>query len=492
MTAILHWFRRDLRLYDNTALAAAARESGGEVIPVFVLDDTLLHANGRFTGAARVRFLLQSLAYLAEVLQARGSALVVRCGDPRHELPQLVRATGARAVFWNRDYSPYARRRDKAVAEALAAINVPVQQFKDAVIWDLDEIVTKAGTPYTVYTPYSRQWFHRTETEGVHCADVPQFNLPASVLPTSEPLPTLEELGLQTDQDVLPGGEHHAQALLQQFIDLRYTHNITHYGSQRDILALPATSRMSAHLRLGTISPRACVRAAQDAEATRRNSAQPDDRDQKNGVRAWIGELAWRDFYAQILAHFPHVLRGAFKQQYDALAWDNNDQLFAAWKAGQTGYPIVDAAMRQLQREAWMHNRARMIVASFLTKDLLIDWRRGERHFMQLLVDGDPASNNGGWQWVAGTGTDAQPYFRIFNPVSQGKQYDAAGAYVRTYVPELQNVPDAYIHEPWTMPAPLQEEIGVRIGKDYPAPIVTHAEQRQRALDMYGAVAGKQ
>jgi deoxyribodipyrimidine photo-lyase len=203
------------------------------------------------------------------------------------------------------------------------------------------------------------------------------------------------------------------------------------------------------------------------------------------GVQSWINELAWRDFYMQILAHFPHVLRGAFRQQYDALEWENDPDLFAAWCAGRTGYPIVDAAMRQINQEAWMHNRARMIVASFLTKDLLIDWRWGERYFMQHLVDGDLAANNGGWQWAAGTGTDAQPYFRIFNPTSQGQKFDPQGAYVRHYLPELANVPEKFIHEPWKMSEQAQRQAGVQIGRNYPAPIVDHGVQRKRALALY-------
>jgi deoxyribodipyrimidine photo-lyase len=231
---------------------------------------------------------------------------------------------------------------------------------------------------------------------------------------------------------------------------------------------------------MGTISPRACLQAAHEVEQRHPDAAE--------GVQSWVSELAWRDFYVQILAHFPRVLRGAFRQEYDALAWDNNPEFFAAWCAGRTGYPIVDAAMRQLNQEAWMHNRARMIVASFLTKDLLIDWRWGERYFMQRLVDGDPAANNGGWQWAAGTGTDAQPYFRIFNPTSQGSKFDPQGAYVRQYVPELARVPDRFIHEPWKMSAAQQEEAGLQPGSDYPQPIVDHKEMRQRALALYKAV----
>jgi deoxyribodipyrimidine photo-lyase len=247
-------------------------------------------------------------------------------------------------------------------------------------------------------------------------------------------------------------------------------------------MAAAGTSRLSPYLRMGCVAPRAALRAALEV------LARAQDATQHAGIEQWITELAWRDFYYQILASFPYVVRGAFRSQYDRIAWENDPQLFAAWCAGQTGYPVVDAAMRQLASEAWMHNRARMIVASFLTKDLLIDWRWGARFFMQHLVDGDHAANNGGWQWSAGTGTDAQPYFRIFNPTSQGQKFDPQGAYVRRYVPELAGVPDRSIHSPWMLSFAEQERYGVLIGRDYPAPIVDHTERRVRALAIYKAV----
>jgi deoxyribodipyrimidine photo-lyase len=480
MTPIIHWFRRDLRLHDNTALAAAAQESGGDILPLFVLDPRLIDPQGRFTGAARVRFLLEALRALDASLRDQGSALLLRRGDPRDEVPRLVRESGAAAVSWNRDYSPYATRRDHAVQQALEELGCLAQVSKDAVLWELDEILTKGGTPYTVYTPYARQWRQRTAEQPPTLRDVPRLRRSAADMPPGEPIPTLESLGLHTEQQAIPGGEQHARQMLAAFTDLRHSHTIAGYHTDRDVLALPATSRLSAHLHMGTISPRACLQAAHEVEQRHPDAAE--------GVQSWVSELAWRDFYVQILAHFPRVLRGAFRQEYDALAWDNNPEFFAAWCAGRTGYPIVDAAMRQLNQEAWMHNRARMIVASFLTKDLLIDWRWGERYFMQRLVDGDPAANNGGWQWAAGTGTDAQPYFRIFNPTSQGSKFDPQGAYVRQYVPELARVPDRFIHEPWKMSAAQQEEAGLQPGSDYPQPIVDHKEMRQRALALYKAV----
>jgi deoxyribodipyrimidine photo-lyase len=478
---ILHWFRRDLRLHDNTALVAAAHDSGGMVVPVFVLDDRLVTPQGRFTSAARVRFLLESLRALDESLRQQGSRLVFRRGDPRDELPKLVEESSVSAVYWNRDYTPYAISRDATLAQRLTTAGCTVRQFKDAVICEPDELFTKAGTPYTVYTPYARQWQQRVSERAIPEHAAATLALSADDLPASHPWPDLDDLGLHSDQQTIPGGEQQGQQLLQAFTDLRRSHSIATYQANRNMLALPATSHLSAHLHLGTVSTRACLREAL--------AVQQRNQDAADGAQSWIGELAWRDFYIQILAHFPHVLRGAFKQQYDGLQWENDTALFAAWCEGRTGYPIVDAAMRQLRAEAWMHNRARMIVASFLTKDLLIDWRWGERYFMQHLVDGDLATNNGGWQWAAGTGTDAQPYFRIFNPISQGRKFDPAGAYVRRYVPELADVPDEYIHEPWKMSSALQQHAGIHVGHHYPAPVVDHAIQRQRALALYRATA---
>lgn len=490
MPTLIHWFRRDLRLFDNSALAAAAHDSGGMVLPVFVLDDVLLHPGGRFVAAARVRFLLQALAALDEALQQQHSRLVLRRGNPLEVLPRLLHESGAAGVYWNRDYSPYAVQRDTALERTLRAMGYTVRQYKDAVIWEYDELFTQAGTPYTVYTPYARQWWRHSNEKPPTCAPVPVLRLPAAQVPAAEPLPTLEALGWQNSPQSpwlaeLAGGEAAAQRALARFTDLNTPYNISHYAEQRDMLALPATSRLSPHLRLGTLSPRACFQAARAAEA--RQGTQDATRKEKSGMQVWLGELAWRDFYIQILAHFPHVLGGAFRSEYNTLNWENNAAWFAAWCEGRTGYPIVDAAMRQLNQEAWMHNRGRMIVASFLTKDLLIDWRWGERYFMQHLVDGDPAANNGGWQWAAGTGTDAQPYFRIFNPVSQGKKFDPNGDYVRRYVPELARLPAALIHEPWKLTGRQQRQYELVPGTHYPLPIVDHATQRKQALALYGA-----
>lgn len=483
MPTFIHWFRRDLRLHDNPALAAALHDSGGRVVPLFVLDQAVLSAER--TGAARVMFMLETLRALDRSLRERGSRLIVRHGRPAEVIPQVIAESGAAGVYWNRDYTPFARTRDSRVAELLREHGIPGRTWKEAVIWESGEIMTGSRKPYTVYTPYWRRW--RTAVEDARAALTAEepllpFARVADAI-RSTPIPHAAELGFVTSQAIPPAGEDAALVRLIAFTRSESAHGIGGYAEGRNILALPATSRLSPYLRLGCLGPRTCLRAALHA------SERIADEQYQRSTETWLGELAWRDFYYQVLAEFPFVLRGCFKREYDQLAWENNEEFFDAWCRGHTGYPIVDAAMRQLQREAWMHNRARMIVASFLTKDLLIDWRWGDRFFMQQLVDGDHASNNGGWQWAAGTGTDAQPYFRIFNPINQGEKFDPDGAYVRRYVPELARVPNRYIHSPWLMSLDEQRRAGVRIGHDYPAPIVDHATQRTRAIALYRSVA---
>jgi deoxyribodipyrimidine photo-lyase len=493
---LLHWFRRDLRLRDNPALGSALRESGGQVIPVFVLDDAIL-SSPRMS-PARVRFLFEALHDLDAQLRARGSRLIIRRGDPAAELRALAERCGASGVRFNRDYTPYARRRDEQVSAALRAAGLSVAASHDTTAVPPGALRTANGQPYTVFTPYFRAW--RAAIEQEHTpppeSDLPPFaSVPEAAL--SLPLPEPPALpGVELPR----GGETAGLDRLRAFLDPANPHGIGSYGAERDVLALPSTSRLSPYIHFGCVAMVTALRGALDvARAWRSEASDPPGRssqprhnspisDRHASAEKWIAELAWREFYVQILFHFPYVLRGAFRPAYDQLAWENDSALFAAWRAGRTGYPIVDAAMRQLEAEAWMHNRARMIAASFLVKDLLIDWRWGERHFLQKLVDADHAANNGGWQWVAGTGTDAQPFFRVFNPVSQGKKFDPQGAYVRRYLPELANVPDEYIHEPWAMPAEVQRRAGIRIGRHYPAPIVDHDVQRARALALYRAV----
>jgi deoxyribodipyrimidine photo-lyase len=488
----IHWFRRDLRLRDNTALLDAA--AVGAVVPLFILDDAVLF--GRWASPARTAWLLASLRALDAALRERGSRLIVRRGDPLAELLAVARECGAAGVRWNRDYTPYAVRRDSAIKAELRAAGLDAQSHKDAVIFELLEVATQEGRPYTVYTPYARRWRQLLGQRGATPGGVPELRAPER-WPTSLPLPELGELGMQLGHALPPAGEAAAGERLAAFASLRRDAAIASYDERRNLLAADGTSRLSPYLRLGALSPRQCLEAIAECRSQLADWQRgPGDRPRsyaQAGIDTWEGELIWRDFYVQVLANHPHVLRGAFRREYDGLEWENDPALLAAWEEGRTGYPIVDAAMRQMRQEGWMHNRGRMIVASFLTKDLLVDWRLGERVFMRQLMDGDPAANNGGWQWAAGTGTDAQPFFRIFNPVSQGEKFDPEGSYVRRYVPELANVPAKHIHAPHLMAPAEQLRADVQVGRDYPRPVVDHKLQRERALALYGAVrAGRE
>jgi len=330
------------------------------------------------------------------------------------------------------------------------------------------------GTPYSVFTPFSRRWKTLPFPPVIDVLPAPD-RLAGPPEVRSLPVPT--EPALPPTVPFVPG-EAQAQRRLQAFVG-GHAPPIYGYGETRDRMDVNGTSRLSPYLRFGMLSARQAAAAALSAVA-----AAPDAPARK-GAETWLNELIWREFYVAILYHFPKVRQHSFRADLRDIPWENDETAFAAWCEGRTGYPVVDAAMRQLVRQGWMHNRARMIVASFLVKDLLIDWRWGERWFMQHLVDGDPAANNGGWQWTAGTGTDAAPYFRVFNPVLQGKRFDPDGAYVRRWVPELGRVPEKFVHQPWQMPLDVQEAVGCFIGQDYPAPIVDHAWARERALAAY-------
>ncbi|MBI1294716.1 deoxyribodipyrimidine photo-lyase [bacterium] len=461
------WVRRDLRLTDNQALYAALAH-GDNVLPVFVLDPRLV--GSPFNGEKRTAFLHGGLRILDDDLKSRGSRLVLLHGQPEDVLPALVQETGTSAIFAEEDYSPFARRRDDAVCRLL-----PLLQLTSGASALPVGLVRKAdGDPYVVYTPYKRQWLEQ--------------RLPAKedVIPAPDSVPTHSTV----DGDEIPSaptlppsvpfapGEAEAQERLKHFV-MGKDAPVYHYASRRDLPAADDTSRLSPYLRLGMISARRAVVAARYAIHNAANA------DARKSAETWLSELIWRDFYMSVLHYFPHVRSGSFRPEFDAIAWRNDEDEFAAWCEGRTGYPFVDAAMRQMRQIGWMHNRARMVVASFMVKDLLIDWRWGERWFMQQLVDGDPAANNGGWQWAAGTGTDAAPYFRIFNPITQSEKFDANGDYIRRWVPELKEVPTKFIHAPWTMSLAEQKRSNCRISTDYPAPIVDHKVARQRTLDAY-------
>jgi len=459
----IHWLRSDLRLDDNRALAEAARRSS-ELAVVFVLDDALL-ASER-TGAPRVRFLLDGLARLAADLGARGSRLVLRRGDPVGDLAKLLDESRAELVTWGRDPSPFAKARDARVEREAAKRGARVETFNDRVAYEAEQVLTKDGKAFSVYTPYRNAWRLRWSREPEEPERAPKLPPPVPGL-ASLPLPAPEALGVDATAAELPtAGEAAARRRLEAFLEKQ----IAGYQERRDLPAEDGTSRLSPYLRFGMLSIRRCLEAGFERAKERHG---------RESVQKWIDELVWRDFYHAILDRNPHVTRGAQRREYDRIRWNDDPAAFAAWCEGRTGYPLVDAGMRQLARTGWMHNRVRMVAASFLVKDLLLDWRLGERFFYRQLVDGDPASNNGGWQWAASTGTDAQPWFRIFNPVSQGRRFDPEGAYVRRWVPELRNVDEETLHAPWLSECPP---------RDYPAPIVDHAQRRAEALRRFEAV----
>jgi deoxyribodipyrimidine photo-lyase len=471
------WFRRDLRLHDHPALTTALA-AHPTILPLFVIDDGLLA--GRWPAPNRLWFMIGSLRVLAAELEARGGRLVIRRGRPAEVLARLAQETGARDVYVSRDHSPYGRRRDRAVATALAALGAELHAKRGNLVHEPDAITTRDGRPFVVYSPFRRAWERLEPRRPLAAPD--RIATPADLADGSplDPgrIPDLTELGLAVptaDPTHLPQpGERAARARLARWV-AEGADRLDGYASRRDLLGVDGTSRLSADLRWGTLSPtEVLVRTARDGD----------------GARVYASELTWREFYAHVLWHEPRVTTESFARAYDALPWRADIEDIEAWRIGRTGVPVVDAAMRQLRTTGWMHNRARMIAASFLTKDLLVDWRVGERHFMEHLVDGDLASNNGGWQWTASTGTDPQPYFRIFNPISQGRRFDPDGAYVRRWVPELAAVPLGRLHEPWTMTPAEQGAAGCRIGIDYPAPIVDHAAARARALDAYAAARG--
>ena len=459
----LVWFRRDLRDHDHAALAAALA-SGRPVHCAFVFDRDILDALPTRTDR-RVDFIHASLQQLDAALRSRGGGLIVRHGRATDELPRLAAELGVNAVYGNRDYEPAAQARDAAVARQLAASGGSLQLFKDQAIFERDELLTGAGRPYTVFTPYKNAWLKR-----LSAADHAPLSAPGRFAPVPENLPTLADLGFApTDLGEL--GIAPGMAGARQLWDEFRAGRIRRYGALRDFPAIRGVSYLSVHLRFGTISIRELVTAALAEQAD-----------------SWLNELIWRDFYFMILDRFPQVVDRAFKPEYDAIRWADWPAGLAAWQQGRTGYPLVDAAMRQLNHSGWMHNRLRMVVASFLCKDLGLDWRLGEKYFADRLNDFDLSANNGGWQWAASSGCDAQPWFRIFNPVTQSEKFDPEGKFIRRYVPELARVPDKFIHAPWTMGRLEQEALGIVIGRDYPGPIVDHAAAREQTLARYAVV----
>ena len=468
-TTCLLWFRRDLRLADHPALTLAGREFD-RVVPVFVLDDALL--GGRFASGPRTGFMLGCLRALDEGLRGRGSGLVLRRGRPERELVALAGEVGAQAVLWTSDVAPYARARDARVTDALCDAGIEARPQGGSYVVDVSRPRTQGGPPYSVFSPFHRHWLN-LDRRPVHRAPAKLPALPSAL--RNGRLPSVEDLGapdLRLAEPFCEPGEPAARAALARWLD----GPVDRYAETHDLLGTAGTSGLSPYLRWGCVSAVEC-----EARAARRDG---------EGARAWIRQLCWRDFYAHVLLTHPENARLEFQPRYRALEWVDDEQALEAWRTGRTGYPLVDAAMRQLACTGWMHNRARLVVGSFLTKDLHLDWRLGEAHFEALLLDGEPAQNNGNWQWVSSVGVDPAPYFRrLFNPILQQRKFDPDGGYVRRWVPELRGVPGEKLPEPWTMSAEQQEAAGCVIGRDYPAPIVEHAHERRRAIERYQAVS---
>jgi deoxyribodipyrimidine photo-lyase len=467
----LVWLRRDLRVFDHVALNQALQDSH-KVYCVFVYDTTILDQLPRRD--RRVDFIHASVAEVDAELRQLGGCLLTRHADPLQAIAALAAELNVDAVYCNHDYEPQAIARDNAVAATLAAAGCRLVSFKDQVIFEKSEVLSQTGGVFSVFTPYKTAWLKKLDANPSVLAPYhiePHAARLAPPLPGAT-LPTLQELGFEPSNLAelkIPTGMSGAAQLFDDFLP-----RIAEYKTARDFPAVKGPSYLSLHFRFGTLSVRHLVRTVVDLMARGAGG---------EGAPVWLAELIWREFYAMILFHNPHVVGGAFKPAYDAIAWETGpeaDELFAAWCEARTGYPLVDAAMLQLNQTGYMHNRLRMVTACFLIKDLGIDWRRGEAYFALHLNDFDLASNNGGWQWASSSGCDAQPYFRIFNPITQSEKFDGAGKFIRRYLPQLKQLSDKEIHAPWLHPR--MEKL------DYPGPIVRHDEARKLTLERYEVV----
>ena len=477
----LMWFRRDLRVIDNATLCLAL-QACHQLYCIFVFDREILDPLPR--ADRRVEFIRESLVELDEDLrQLSGKAdvgLIVRHGAPAHEVVTLANALKVQAVFAGQDYEPHALARDAKVQGQLAEAGIAFRCCKDHVIFAGREILTQAGTPYGVFTPYKNRWLATVTAQHLRAHDSAPFAAALTAPPPSlmQGVPTLADIGFQktTLKDFkIQTGASGGRQLFEDFLE-----RMDHYHETRDFPARKGPSYLGVHLRFGTVSIRqlAAIALQRQIQGSR-------------GAAVWLGELIWRDFYFQILANYPHVAQGAFKPAYDRIEWEpgkHAQALFAAWCEGQTGYPLVDAAMAQINQTGYMHNRLRMVAGSFLVKDLGIDWRWGEEFFARQLNDFDLAANNGGWQWVSSSGCDAQPYFRIFNPISQSEKFDAEGKFIRHYLPQLAQLPNKVLHAPWTATPAQLRAAGVMLGQNYPLPIVAHDAARKRTLQRYAIV----
>ena len=457
MKLVIWWIRRDLRRENNPALQAAL-QSGLPVLPLFIFDPNLLQA----PPSQRQIFLQNALHSLNDVLLKCENSLLLRQGKPLDAFNQIFQEAEIEAIYAEEDYSPYAIERDGLIQR-----NFPLKLIQGVTIHHPEQTLKSDGTPYTVFTPFSKNWKSLPKSlvapSSPDYIPSPKIKLNSLPLPQNAPIPHF------------PTSTQVAQQRLDAFLQ----GPIFQYAQGRNMLAQDGTSVLSPYLRFGLISIQSVYQAALRAlEST-------SIKEEKQGVETWINELIWREFYINILYQYPNVLKEAFYPHRRTIPWRNNPDELSAWQNGLTGFPIVDACMRQLNQTGWMHNRGRMIVASFLTKDLLQNWQHGESYFMQQLVDGDPAANNGGWQWTAGVGTDAAPYFRIFNPILQSKKFDPNGEFICQWIPELANFPLSYLHEPWTMPLDVQKQYHCLISKDYPALIVDRSIVKDRVMQAF-------
>lgn len=454
----LCWIRRDLRLHDHLALSNALRE--GPTVVVFIFDKNILDKL-KNKEDKRVTFIYESLIQIETELQKKGSSLIIRYGDPIDIIPSLAKEFKSKKVFANRDYEPYAKDRDSKVGKKLSSFDIEFIQFKDSVFFERKEILTNQGGIYKVFTPYKNKWLEKFEETGKMIPNfecklnhLHQFKNPKNILSYD----WYKEIGFIETNSILKGGQKEALKRLKNFENV-----INNYDEARDYPSLNGTSMLSAYIRFGNLSVRDMLRAGISHHS--------------KGSKIWISEIIWRDFYQMILDSFPHVAKGSFKREYDEIKYPGGAKEFNAWYNGNTGFPIVDAAMRCLNQTGTMHNRLRMVVASFLCKTLLVDWRKGEAYFAEKLLDFDLAANNGGWQWSSSSGCDAQPYFRIFNPYSQSEKFDSDGIFIREWIPELAHLKGKEIHHPEPILAP-----------DYPRPIVSYELNRKKCLEIYSVL----
>ena len=463
------WFRRDLRLHDNAALHSALSQSDN-VFCVFIFDINILD-NLKSKEDQRIEFIWEALKEMKTSLNSIKSDIIVMHANPMEAIPAILNKYNCEALFFNKDYESYAAKRDGEVMGCVSKLGVESYQFKDTVLFEEKEILSQSDKPYTVFSPYKNNHLNRLYQDGIIQHDC-ESNKKKFAVVEAEEIPSLESLGFKKtnlDRLKIPTGSSGGKYLL-----LDFEKRIDHYKQRRDYPGKKGVSYLSVHNRFGTISIREQALIAMNK--------------QSEGSLVWLNELVWRDFYFQILSNFPYINDGAsFKPQFDQIPFENNLQFFEAWKSGQTGFPIIDAAMHQLNQTGFMHNRLRMIVASFLVKDLLVDWRWGEAYFSEKLIDFDFSANNGGWQWAASTGCDAQPWFRIFNPLLQSEKFDPEGLFIKKYLPQLKPLDSKQIHRPHFFYEKDPDTFKVNLGKDYPFPIVDHAIQRKKALLMYQA-----